>query len=300
MTLLRLFPNGPTDCETALRMLAAHAIPGAEETDVPGRTHTRLLHHAGAPARVTVSFDEGQVVVELPDEIPDPGGLAAPVRRWLDLDSDTARIAGALAADPLIRPLVEHRPGIRLIGYPDEFEAVIATVVGQQVSLAAARTFMGRLVAAYGTPAAGLRILPAPRELAAIPDADLQAAIGLTGARARTLRAVAEKWADGFTLAHLPAGEARRALLALPASAPGPPTTSPCARVSTPTPSPPATWSPAEHSDPSPPTRPGPSPSGGRPGAPTRSCTCGRMPHTRRPGRRERAPESRSGSHTSA
>ncbi|MFE4414697.1 DNA-3-methyladenine glycosylase family protein [Streptomyces sp. NPDC056821] len=220
MTLLRLFPQGPTDCGTALRMLAAHAIAGAEEADVAGRTHTRLLHHAGAPVRVTVTFAEDQVTVDLPDEIPDPDGLAVPIRRWLDLDSDTARIADALATDPLIRPLVEHRPGIRLIGYPDEFEAVIATVVGQQVSLAAARTFMGRLVAAYGTPAGGLKTLPAPRELAAIPDAELQAAVGLTRARTRTLRAVAQRWADGFTLAHLTANEARRALLELPGIGP--------------------------------------------------------------------------------
>ncbi|MEU9464755.1 MULTISPECIES: AlkA N-terminal domain-containing protein [unclassified Streptomyces] len=220
MTLLRLFPQGPTDPETALRMLAAHAIPGAEEADIPSRTYTRLLPHAGASVRVKVTFTEDQVAVDLPHGIPDPDGLAVPIRRWLDLDSDTTRIADALAADPLIRPLVEHRPGIRLIGYPDEFEAVTATVVGQQVSLAAARTFMGRLVATYGKPAAGLKALPAPQDLAVIPDAELQAAIGLTGARTRALRAVAQKWADGFTLAHLTADEARRALLALPGIGP--------------------------------------------------------------------------------
>ncbi|MEU6926342.1 AlkA N-terminal domain-containing protein [Streptomyces sp. NPDC046631] len=220
MTLLRLFPQGPTDPGIALRMLAAHAVPGAEQTDIPGRTHTRLLSHGETHVRVTVTFTEDQVIADVPDEIPDPGGLAAPIRRWLDLDSGTTRIAGALAADPLIRPLVQRRPGLRLIGYPDEFEAVTATVVGQQVSLAAARTFMGRLAAAYGTPAAGLRTLPAPRELAAIPDAELQAAVGLTGARTRTLRAVAQEWADGFTLAHLTAAEARRALLALPGIGP--------------------------------------------------------------------------------
>lgn len=220
MTLLLLIPNGPIDAEVALRMLAAHAIPGAEEADIPSRTYTRVMPHAGAHVRVKVAFAEDRVVVDLPDEIPDPDGMAVSIRRWLDLDSDTARIADALAADPLIRPLVAHRPGIRLIGYPDEFEAVIATVVGQQVSLAAARTFMGRLVAAYGTPTAGLQLLTAPRDLAAIPDAELQAAIGLTAARTRTLRAVAEKWADGFTLAQLTVDEARRALLALPGIGP--------------------------------------------------------------------------------
>ncbi|MFJ1701469.1 hypothetical protein ACIOHC_41845 [Streptomyces sp. NPDC088252] len=155
-------------------------------------------------------------------------------------------------------------PGIRLIGYPDEFEAVAAAVVGQQDSLAAARTFMGRLVAAYGTPIAGLQALPAPQDLSAIPDAELQAAVGLTGARTRTLRAVAEKWANGFTFAQLTADEARRALL-------GPRTTSQCARCGMPTPSLPATWSPAGGLEPSPSTRRGPLPRPGRRGAPTRS-----------------------------
>ncbi|MGY3064674.1 hypothetical protein ACVWZD_008996 [Streptomyces sp. TE3672] len=60
MTLLRLFPQGPTDPETALRMLATHAIPGAEEADIPSRTYTRLLPHAGASVRVTVTFTEDQ------------------------------------------------------------------------------------------------------------------------------------------------------------------------------------------------------------------------------------------------
>ncbi|MFD7861440.1 DNA-3-methyladenine glycosylase family protein [Streptomyces sp. NPDC059783] len=220
MTLLRLFPHGPTDREATLRTLAAHTNPGAEETDLASHTHTRLLHHAGEPVRVTVTFTEKEITVDLPDTVPDPACLAAPVRRWLDLDADTERIAGALADDPLIGPLAERRPGLRLIGYPDEFEAVVATVVGQQVSLAAARTFMGRLVTTYGTPAAGLRTLPTPRELAAVPDTELQAAVGLTLARTRTLRTVAQRWADGFTLAHLTAGEARRALLALPGIGP--------------------------------------------------------------------------------
>ena len=55
------------------------------------------------------------------------------------------------------------KPGVRLIGFPDEFEGVVMTVLGQQVSLAAARTFGSRLADAYGTPhAAGLLAFPHP------------------------------------------------------------------------------------------------------------------------------------------
>ncbi|MGW1163298.1 hypothetical protein ACWD5Q_34350 [Streptomyces sp. NPDC002513] len=69
---------------------------------------------------------------------------------------------------------------------------------------------------AHKTPIADLQAPPAPRDLAANPDAELQAALGLTSARTRTLRAAAEKWANGFTFAQLTAAEARRALPALP------------------------------------------------------------------------------------
>jgi 3-methyladenine DNA glycosylase/8-oxoguanine DNA glycosylase len=81
-------------------------------------------------------------------------------------------------------------------------------------------SFMGRLLAAYGTPVAGLRAFPGPQELAAIPGVELQAVVGLTGARTHTLHTVAEKWADGFSFTGLTVDEARRALLALPGIGP--------------------------------------------------------------------------------
>ncbi|MER8091144.1 hypothetical protein ACFVZR_33850 [Streptomyces sp. NPDC058316] len=70
MTLPHLIPNDPTDFEIALRMLAAHAIPGAEEVDIPSRTYTRLQNHAGGPARVKIAFAEDGVVANLPARHP--------------------------------------------------------------------------------------------------------------------------------------------------------------------------------------------------------------------------------------
>jgi 3-methyladenine DNA glycosylase/8-oxoguanine DNA glycosylase len=60
------------------------------------------------------------------------------------------------------------------------------------VSLAAARTFAGRLVAAYGSDAPlGLRAFPRPEQVAAAAESRLRSTIGITGARARTVQAVA-------------------------------------------------------------------------------------------------------------
>jgi 3-methyladenine DNA glycosylase/8-oxoguanine DNA glycosylase len=145
----------------------------------------------------------------------------ATIRRWLDLDTDTRAITAAFGGDPILGPLVRARPGVRLIGFPDEFEGVVMTVLGQQVSLATARTFGSRLAAAYGTPhAAGLLAFPHPERLAAVPVDELRAAVGLTRTRAATVNAVARAWEAGFTLNGHDPGQAREQLLDLPGIGP--------------------------------------------------------------------------------
>lgn len=144
------------------------------------------------------------------------------VRAWLDLDSDVVAIGAALARDPLLAPLVAARPGLRATQYPEPFEAAVMAVLGQQVSVAAARTFGGRAVTAFGEPGGlGLRAFPTPAALLAGPLEELRAAIGVTRARAATVRAVAAAFADGLVLdraGDLP--EQRRLLLAIPGIGP--------------------------------------------------------------------------------
>ena len=126
------------------------------------------------------------------DEPNDVEAVASLVRAWLDLDLDPSTITDAFGRDPLLGPMVSARPGLRVIGHPDGYEAAITTVLGQQVSLLSARTFSGRLVAAFGEPGPdSLLIFPRPEVLASVPTDELQRAIGLTGARTRTLQAVA-------------------------------------------------------------------------------------------------------------
>jgi AraC family transcriptional regulator of adaptative response / DNA-3-methyladenine glycosylase II len=78
------------------------------------------------------------------------------VGRLFDVAADPVAIAEALGADPLLRPLVRERPGLRLPGAVDGFEMAVRAIVGQQVSVAGARTVLGRIVAEHGgfTPAA--------------------------------------------------------------------------------------------------------------------------------------------------
>src|SRR5690606_19210536 len=106
--------------------------------------------------------------------------IVARCRRMLDLDADPQAIREALAPTS-IGPLVAARPGLRVPGAFDGFELAVRAVVGQQISVAGARTLLGRIVARAG---AGGRLFPTAEELL---DADLTG-LGLTGRRVATLK----------------------------------------------------------------------------------------------------------------
>ena len=114
---------------------------------------------------------------------------------------DPAPGVAALADDPVLGPLVRARPHLRVPGSTDPFETAVLVVLGQHVSLAAGRVFAARLVAAHGnhvsTRLEGLRAFPSPEVLVALDPVDLQRTVGITGARARTVVAIAGAVADG-------------------------------------------------------------------------------------------------------
>jgi AraC family transcriptional regulator of adaptative response / DNA-3-methyladenine glycosylase II len=152
--------------------------------------------------------------------------VAARLRALFDLAADPARIEPQLSADPVLRALVVRRPGLRVPGAFDGFELLARAILGQQVSVAAATTFAARLGERFGepleTPRPGLtRLTPSAARIAAAR-VDSIAAIGLTRARAESLRAAARACADG-ALDLAPAADperVREALLALPGIGP--------------------------------------------------------------------------------
>lgn len=194
--IIRLPFPGPYDWPLALRMISAHAVPGGERLDDGTGGYARVLSSASGP-RVVVVRPEGQaMIVEVAGQQVDDG-VSARVRHWLDLDLDPSATVARFAADRRLGPLVRERPGLRRIRYPDTFEAVVSTVLGQQVSLAAARTFAGRLAATHGVEVAdGLRAFPSAERLAEVPAPTLQTQVGITGSRARTVAAVAQLFAE--------------------------------------------------------------------------------------------------------
>jgi AraC family transcriptional regulator, regulatory protein of adaptative response / DNA-3-methyladenine glycosylase II len=145
------------------------------------------------------------------------------LRRLLDLDADPAAVAAVLGGDPLLGPLVAAAPGLRVPGAVDGAELAVRAVLGQQVSVAAARTAAGRLVASYGERLAQPRgavvaLFPSAATLAALDPASLP----MPRARASALVGLCRALAYG-ELRLDPAAdhdEARRSLLALPGVGP--------------------------------------------------------------------------------
>ena len=222
--VLRLPFRPPFDAEGLLVFFAARAVTGVETLDDDGYVRTLRLPHG--PATVLLQPKPTHITATL--RLADPrdlGPAVARVRRLFDLDADPVAVDELLGADPALETAVKEVPGIRLPGAVDGAETAIRTLLGQQVSVAAARTAAGRLTAALGE-----RLPPA----LAVPGADLlfptPAAVAEHGAevltgparRIASVLAVATALADG-TLALDPGrepAELRAELLALPGVGP--------------------------------------------------------------------------------
>jgi AraC family transcriptional regulator, regulatory protein of adaptative response / DNA-3-methyladenine glycosylase II len=189
---IRLAPRRPFDREHLLAYLGARAVPGVET--VSGTTFSRPLSLPGGPASIALRL--GVNGVEAGVRTSDRRDLHEAVRRcrWLlDLDADPPTIMAALGDDPLLGPLVAARPGLRSPGSVDGAELAVRAVVGQQISVAGARTLLGRLAEAHGTPYDGARLFPTSEQLAAIDPETLP----MPRARARTVRALARTLTGG-------------------------------------------------------------------------------------------------------
>lgn len=244
----RVVAVSPYPAPEAFAALLAHAVPGLERVDASARTYARLVRTGSGPLLVEATFGDDDVTVDVVDiedvDSPPATRAASPeafveagasvetgalvearavVRGWLDLDTDLTAVAAHLGADPVLGPLVADRPSLRVLGSFDGFESTVMTVLGQHVSLLAARTFGGRLVERWGLPhpASGLVGFPSPATLAAVDPVELQSVVGVTGQRARTVVALARACADGLVVepGADPVG-VRRDLLALPGIGP--------------------------------------------------------------------------------
>lgn len=148
---LHLPAHAPFDAEALIAFLGARAIPGVEHFD--GRSYRRSLALEGGGAIIELAPHADGVACRLELENPaDRDAAMARCRRLLDLDTDPTAMEAQLGRDPVLGPLVQLRPGLRVPSTVDGFELAVRAIVGQQISVAGARTVLGRLAEWLGEP----------------------------------------------------------------------------------------------------------------------------------------------------
>jgi AraC family transcriptional regulator of adaptative response / DNA-3-methyladenine glycosylase II len=186
--------------------LATRAIPGVETGTPSGYRRTVSLVHGPAvialgdvAAESRSSADQTWIpcTLELSD-LRDLAPAVARCRRLLDLDADMQPVSEVLGDDPLLSGSISAEPGRRVAGHVDGFELAVRAVLGQQVSVAGARTLAARVVAALGDPVttAGGELTHLFPTAQAVAAAD-PAALSLTRARASALIGLAQAVAYG-------------------------------------------------------------------------------------------------------
>ncbi|MFI5719845.1 Ada metal-binding domain-containing protein [Nocardia sp. NPDC051750] len=219
---LRLPYRAPLDRDWLEWFLSAHATPGLElwqpATADSAGTYLRNLRTPHGYAGIRLSVLPGHVRAELTlRDMRDLAPTVARLRHLLDLDADPVAIDEALLGPgaPAAHTAGAFTPGIRVPGCADGPELLLRTMIGQQISVAAANTHTARLVAALGEPADGPvpRLFPTPAAIAE-HGGDV-----LTGPdqRVRSITAAAAALAGGDLILHQgrTAPELRRDLLAL-------------------------------------------------------------------------------------
>lgn len=193
---VRLPYRAPYDWEAVISFLAARAIPGVEV--VSSARYARTISVDDAKGVVIVTPGAGDfLVAEIRfSELRVLPAVIARIRRVFDLTADPGPIREHLSQDPTLAPLVAARPGLRAPGAWDGFEMAIRAVLGQQITVGAARALASKLVETYGEPLEDpvaeelslTRVFPKPERLVG---QDI-AALGMPKARGAALEGLAQ------------------------------------------------------------------------------------------------------------
>ena len=188
----------PLHAPSLLAFFAARAVPGVEEVD--GTLYRRSVRLPHGPGVLALELSGRRPGWRLERGDPrDAGEAALLCAALLDAGADPGAIDAALGADPLLRDLVAATPGRRVPGCADPAEIAVRAVLGQQVSVAAARTQAARLTERCGerlpAPAGAVtHLFPAPAALAQLDPAELP----MPRARGRSLVELAAALAGGL------------------------------------------------------------------------------------------------------
>jgi AraC family transcriptional regulator of adaptative response / DNA-3-methyladenine glycosylase II len=194
---LRLPYRPPLASSELFGFLAARAVRGVERGDGTSYWRTLALPNGSGIVGLEAAAGHVRCILRL-DDVRDLASAVARCRRLLDLDADPRAVDDQLGADPVLAPLVAARPGLRNPGAVDGAEIAVRAVLGQQISVAAARTAATTLARRYGerieSAADGLALrFPRPHALAGADPATLP----MPRARAETVVRLAQALASG-------------------------------------------------------------------------------------------------------
>ncbi|GCF07576.1 DNA-3-methyladenine glycosylase 2 family protein [Dictyobacter arantiisoli] len=190
---LRLHYRPPLALDPLLAYLERRALPGIEEVSAGCYRRTVAFQRSRGIIEIEPIAGKNALLVHLQlNDLSELGLIVQRCRQLFDLDADPAAIADILGADPLLASLVEAQPGLRIPGAINGFELALRAILGQQVSIAGARTLCARMVTRCGEkisePQGSLtHFFPTPEQILA---ADLQG-LGLTQARIQAIQALA-------------------------------------------------------------------------------------------------------------
>jgi AraC family transcriptional regulator of adaptative response / DNA-3-methyladenine glycosylase II len=196
---LRLHYRPPFNIEELLAYLSKRAIPGVEEVIDQRYRRTIAFPRSKGILEVEPIAKKNALAIHLYlDDLSDLSRIVQRCRNLFDLDADPAAINATLAADPIMAPLVEERPGLRIPGTINGFELAARAILEQQVSITRARTLATRLVTTCGDrlpePRGTLtHFFPTPEQIMSVDPSTM----GLPPTRAAALRALAQAVVEG-------------------------------------------------------------------------------------------------------
>ena len=197
----RLEFRPPIAWSRLLDYLARRAIPGVEMADSTHYRRTVAIDEHRGWIAVSAGKKDNALNVEIsPSLAPVIGAVIARVKRLFDLGAVPDAVSALLVQDPLLAAVVRRIPGLRVAGAFDGFELAVRAILGQQISVKGATTLAGRWAQAFGelvaTPFPGLnRLSPSAQRMVSV-SVDEIAALGIVGARARSLSALAKAVLD--------------------------------------------------------------------------------------------------------
>lgn len=190
---LKMSYRPPYDWSAILDFHRRHTVDGIES--VEGNCYQRSIHMHGQSGMMRILPDASRNALRLHLYLPDTQylvGFVERVRQMFDLDANPGNIAATLGKDPLLAELLKQTPGIRSPQHWSPFESCIRAVVGQQVSIAAARKVCARLVKScnnhFTLDGETHLLFPTPLQLSNLSDAELPMPVS----RKQTLRSVCE------------------------------------------------------------------------------------------------------------